>query len=485
MLKIYDSLTQSKQEFIPIIPNQVSLYVCGTTTYDFCHIGHARTYVAFDIIVRYLRHKGYQVTYVRNITDIDDKIIERAQKNSESCETLTSRFNAYMQEDFEKLLMISPDHQPKATESIPEMIQMIEELIQKGFAYQGKSGDVYYDVSQFSSYGQLSKQKMNELYVGERIATRHDKKNPIDFVLWKMAKPNEPFWSSPWGNGRPGWHIECSAMTKKILGRHFDIHGGGADLQFPHHENEIAQSEAANGCCFAKQWIHTGMVKVEHEKMSKSLGNFFTIREVLANYRPESIRYFLLSSHYRSPLHYTEKNLTSANAALERLYTALLHLPSLNENEINSFNEKDRPKHDDLLKYEQRFEAAMNDDFNTPEAMAILFEIAKKIQLCKKETLKNKNAPNNHYIVLLAQTLLALGNILGLLNLSPNTFFTQTSHSDFIPLDESKIEQLIHLRKKARDAKNWKEADTIRQQLLTMHVILEDQEEKTIWRITH
>jgi len=461
MLKIYDTLSQTKQEFVPIEPGKIRMYVCGITIYDYSHIGHARTFVSFDVITRYLRFAGYDLTYVRNITDIDDKIIARAKENQEDFKTLTTRFSRIMHEDFAALGMAEPDIEPKATDSIAEIIEIVESLISKGFAYQGDSGDVYYNVPQFADYGKLSKQNLDALQVGERVEVAADKSNNIDFVLWKMAKPDEPKWDSPWGEGRPGWHIECSAMTKKCLGENFDIHGGGSDLQFPHHENEIAQSEAANGCVFANTWIHTGMVQVDKVKMSKSLNNFFTIRDVLKKYRAESIRYFMLSSHYRSQLSYCEDNLQSADAALERLYLCLRDI---------DLSEVSNASNDDF--YVGKFKQAMNDDFNTPEAVAVLFELAKAINLNKDRA---PDEAKKH-----ARILIKLGGVLGLLQQSPQDFLTAGMGEQ--AQDTNLIEQLIVERNQAREDKNWSRADEIRGQFKQMGIVLEDCDGKTSWR---
>jgi len=461
MLKIYDSLTQSKREFKPIEPGKIKMYVCGTTIYDYCHIGHGRTYISFDIIARYLRFSGYDLTYVRNITDIDDKIIERANENNETSSELTARFEKIMHEDFAALGIAEPDIEPKATESIAEIIELIETLIEKGFAYQGANGDVYYHVPKFDGYGKLSKQNLDALQAGERVDVATDKKSSMDFVLWKMAKPNEPKWDSPWGEGRPGWHIECSAMTKKCIGSHFDIHGGGSDLQFPHHENEIAQSEAANDCVFANTWIHTGMVQIDKVKMSKSLNNFFTIRDVLKKYRAETVRYFMLSSHYRSQLSYGEDNLDSADAALERFYLSLRDIDLTN-----------LPQIDDSNVYLTKFKTAMDDDFNTPEAVAVLFEVSKEIN--------RKKVDDPVSTRLLAAVLIKLGGVLGIIQQSPNEFLKASAAGDDV--DAALVEQLILERKQARENKDWSRADEIRDQFSQMGIVLEDKDGKTTWR---
>jgi len=461
MLKIYDTLTQTKREFKPIDAGKVRMYVCGITIYDYSHIGHARTFVSFDVITRYLRFLGYDLTYVRNITDIDDKIIARANESAEDFKAVTARFEKIMHEDFAALGMAPPDIEPKATDSIAEIIEIIEQLMENGFAYQGTDGDVYYNVPKFQDYGKLSKQNLDALQAGERVGVATDKNNSMDFVLWKMAKPGEPSWGSPWGEGRPGWHIECSAMSKKCLGEHFDIHGGGSDLQFPHHENEIAQSEAANGCTFANTWIHTGMVQVDKVKMSKSLNNFFTIRDVLKKYRAETIRYFMLSSQYRSQLSYGEDNLESANSALERLYLSL-----------RDIDLTDLPSSDKANPFVEKFTEAMNDDFNTPEAVAVLFEIAKELNRSKKAS--TEQAP------LLAAILIELGSVLGILQQNPEEYLTSSVGED--AQDDALIEQLILDRNKAREDKDWAKADEIRDQFNQMGIVLEDKDGKTSWR---
>jgi len=372
MLKIFNNLTRQKEPFQPINDKKVGMYVCGVTTYDFCHIGHGRTFVAFDVISRYLRFRGYDLNFIRNITDIDDKIINRSNKNNEPFEQLTERFIGEMHKDFNALGILMPDQEPRATEHIDEIISIIEKLITNDAAYATDSGDVYYRVSQFDRYCCLSGQDIEQLRSGARVEVDQNKEDSLDFALWKSAKPNEPHWPSPWGEGRPGWHIECSAMSMSELGETFDIHGGGSDLQFPHHENEIAQSEAATGKQYAKTWIHTGMVQVDKEKMSKSLNNFFTIREVLNQYDNESVRFFLVNAHYRSQLNYSTDNIDAASSALERLYTAMRGI-DLAESCSDEGNE-----------YETRFVAAMDDDFNTPEAIAVLFDLAKEINQLKK-----------------------------------------------------------------------------------------------------
>lgn len=455
MLHLYNSLTRQKELFKPLQDQEVKLYVCGMTVYDFCHIGHARVMVVFDVLVRYLRFLGFKVTYVRNITDIDDKIIKRAQENGEDFKALTERFIKAMHEDADALNILRPDIEPRATEFINQIIDLVSILIDKGYAYRGENGDIFYAVTKFKDYGKLSGKNLDELLAGSRVDIQEAKQNPLDFVLWKMAKPHEPSWDSPWGKGRPGWHIECSAMSTHCLGKHFDIHGGGMDLQFPHHENEIAQSEAANGQPFVTTWLHNGFVRVNEEKMSKSLGNFFTVREVLKSYHPETIRYFIVASHYRSPLNYSDQQLDSSHQALTRLYTALRELPTIE----TAYND---------LKYQEKFCTALNDDLNTPEALAVLFEIAKEINKLK-ETNKSQAA-------ILGNELRRLANLVGLLQNNPETFLK--SGGD----DEEEIEQLLALRAAARQNKNWTESDRIRDKLKAKGIIVEDNAGKTTWR---
>lgn len=462
MLKIHNSLTKKKEIFKPIEPGKVSIYVCGMTVYDLCHLGHARVLVAFDAVTRYLRYSNYDVTYVRNITDIDDKIINRANENGEAFSALTKRFIDAMHEDCESLGVLPPDQEPCATASMQDIINMVQTLIDKGFAYTAKTeeagGDVYYDVSAFKDYGKLSGKKLEDLRAGERVAVDERKDDPLDFVLWKAAKPDEPSWDSPWGKGRPGWHIECSAMSTCCLGNHFDIHGGGQDLQFPHHENEIAQSEAATGETFVNLWMHNGFVRINDEKMSKSLDNFFTVREILKLYKGEEIRYFVLASHYRSPLNYSDQLLDTARTALSRLYNTLrdLDVPDV-------FDENDPAI--------ETFKQAMDDDFNTPEALAVLFDLANQVNRLRDE--------DESAAVQKAAVLKNLANVLGLLESDAEQFLqTGAIESD----DSSAIDGLIEARKQARSDKNWAEADRIRDKLDAMGVVLEDKDGKTIWR---
>jgi len=450
MLKLHNTLSRSKQVFEPITAKKVSMYVCGMTVYDFCHLGHARVMVVFDMVARWFRTSGYEVTYVRNITDIDDKIIKRAQENNESIQSLTQRFITAMDEDSAKLGIIRPDIEPRATEHVQGMLDMISQLINKGFAYQASNGDVFYKVRSFNDYGKLSGKSLEDLRAGERVDVDNHKQDPMDFVLWKSVKPGEPYWESPWGNGRPGWHIECSVMSAAHLGQHFDIHGGGQDLQFPHHENEIAQSEATHGCTMANYWMHNGFIRVDDEKMSKSLGNFFTIREVLEQYDPEVVRFFILRAHYRSPLNYSDKHLDDAKASLTRLYTALRGIEVA----------------DSAIDWAQpqaaKFKAAMDDDFNTPEAIAVLFELANDLN-------KDKSATT-------AALLKQLAAIIGLLQRDPESFMQGETNSD---LD---IEGLIAARIAAKTAKNYAEADRIRKALADAGIVLEDTAQGTTWR---
>ncbi len=499
MLKIYNSLTRSKEVFVPIHAGKVGMYVCGMTVYDYCHLGHARVMVVFDVVKRWLGAAGFDVTYVRNITDIDDKIIRRALENKESIGALTERFIQAMDQDAAALGVAKPDVEPRATDNVIQMIDLIDQLVRKGIAYHAQNGDVFYAVREFDSYGKLSGKSLDELQAGERVEVDTNKRDPLDFVLWKSAKPGEPAWDSPWGRGRPGWHIECSAMSERYLGTHFDIHGGGQDLQFPHHENEIAQSEGAHDHVFVNYWMHNGFVRVDDEKMSKSLGNFFTVREILKKYRAEVVRFFIVRAHYRSPLNYSDQHLDDANAALTRLYTALKAVPA--QTGAVDWNEP----------HAARFLAAMNDDFNTPEAVAVLQELAREVN-----TSKSLQA---------ARLLKSLGAVLGLLQREPPDFLQATPFippdwpnpsrrqrtpqnfqqgipltlrqemssglsfegaldKELIPAGLTKsVQQYIDDRDAARKAKNFAESDRIRDKLLTAGIILEDSQGRpTTWR---
>ncbi len=458
MLQIYNTLTRQKEEFKPIVPGKVGMYVCGVTTYDLCHIGHARTYVAFDTAVRFLRYQGFDVTYVRNITDVEDKIINRARENGESWQALVSRNVAMMHEDFDALGLLRPDIEPTVSGHMGEIIAIIATLVEKGHAYVTDAGDVWFEVKTFADYGKLSRQDLEQLQSGARVEVDESKRNPMDFALWKSAKPGEPSWESPWGLGRPGWHIECSAMSGKHLGKVFDIHGGGSDLMFPHHENEVAQSCCANDNHYVNYWMHSGMVQVNKEKMSKSLGNFFTIRDVLTQYQAESVRYFLLSSHYRSQLNYSEDNLDQAHAALERLYTALRGVTPAAAVSLES-------------DYVRRFDAAMNDDLNTAEALPVLFDLARELNITKEDGESEQAAQ-------LAGLMVKLGSILGLLGQTPEAFL-QGSGDD---ADVAKIEALIQQRNQARADRDWAAADAARDALTAMGIVLEDGAGGTSWR---
>jgi len=479
MLKIYNSLTRRKEDFVPIVPGRVRMYVCGMTVYDLCHLGHARVMVVFDLVYRYLRACGYDVTYVRNITDIDDKIINRANERGEPFDALTARFIAAMHEDAAALGVLPPSEEPRATAHMDEILAMIQALIDKGHAYRADNGDVYYGVASFPGYGRLSGKDPEELRAGARVEVGEAKRDPLDFALWKASKPGEPAWDSPWGRGRPGWHIECSAMSTCCLGNHFDIHGGGADLQFPHHENEIAQSEAATGEPFVNVWMHNGFVRVNEEKMSKSLGNFFTLREILARYRPEEVRYFILTSQYRSPLNYDDEHLDNARGALTRLYTALRGLPV------------DLPAGlPAATAFRERFDAAMDDDFNTPEALAVLFDLAREINRVR--------ARDEAAAAALGAELRRLGGILGILQEDPESYLKgkavlaaagQLVLEGYAPsaeigegLSDAQIDDLIARRQAARKAKDWSEADRIRDTLQEAGILLEDGASGTTWR---
>ena len=458
MLKIYNTLTRDKQDFVPLTPGKVKIYVCGMTVYDYCHLGHARVLVVFDMVVRWLESCGFEVVYVRNVTDIDDKIIKRALENDETIESLTTRFIAAMEEDAAALGVAKPSFEPRATQYVEKMIVMIDTLVRKSLAYLADNGDVYFAVHNFPGYGKLSGKSLEDLRAGERVDVDVNKKDPLDFVLWKSAKPGEPYWESPWGSGRPGWHIECSAMSEHYLGEHFDIHGGGQDLQFPHHENEIAQSEGAHDHPFVNYWMHNGFVRVDSEKMSKSLGNFFTVREVLKNYQPEVVRFFILRAHYRSPLNYSDQHLKDAKLALDRLYISLKDIKDTGNIEIDWTNE-----------HAKAFMTAMNDDFNTPEAIAVLFGLTSIV--------------NKTQSVSSASLLKSLGGILGILQQIPQVYL-QNSPAETVSavISSEEIEQLIQQRLEARKTGRYTEADAIRQNLLKSGVILEDGSQGTTWR---
>ena len=459
MLKIYNTLTQVKEEFIPIEIGKIGIYVCGITTYDYCHLGHARMLVAFDVVVRFLRAKGFDVNYVRNITDIDDKILVRAKENGELFSDLTDRFIAATHEDEKALSILPPDQEPRATGHIDEIIKMIEVLVRDDFAYRADNGDVYFSVSRFPDYGKLSKKKMDELLDGARIEIGELKKDPRDFALWKYSSDEQVGWDSPWGYGRPGWHIECSAMSSCCLGNHFDIHGGGSDLMFPHHENEIAQTVAATGDKFSNLWMHNGPLRVDNEKMSKSLNNFFTVREVLEKYDSEVVRHLLIASHYRSPINYSEDSLKLSVSALERFYIALKDLNIENAKALTN------------SQFEKAFFKAMDDDFNTPEAFSVLFAMVTEIN---KEKTDNPDRANQ-----LGALLVKLGEILGVLQLAPDSFLK----GNIGAVDAELIESLIVARKQARLNREWAKADELRDKLTAMRVVVEDGADGSSWRI--
>ena len=458
MLRIHNSLTGRKEAFRPLQPPWVGMYVCGITVYDYCHVGHARVLVVFDLVARYLRWRGYELTYVRNITDIDDKILQRAREAGRDWRELASEFARAMDEDCAALGVLPPDHEPRATGFMDEMIAMIGRLLELGYAYQGDNGDVYYDVSRFEGYGRLSGKRLEDLRAGARVEVEAAKQDPLDFVLWKAAREGEPGWPAPWGEGRPGWHIECSAMSTTCLGEAFDIHGGGMDLKFPHHENEIAQSCAATGAEFARYWLHNGFVQIDNEKMSKSLGNFFTIRDVLAHYPGEVLRFFIVNSHYRSPLNYSDASLANAGEALRRLYTALRGTPADHAAPVP----QDR---------EAEFTAAMDDDFNTPKALAVLFDMAREInKLKEKDDVVYKD---------IGAAMRTLAAPLGLLQDDPELFLRG---SGWTADEDAEIERLIRAREDARKHRDFDKADRIRDELGERGIVLEDGAEGTIWR---
>ena len=460
MVTIYNTLTQRKEPLQPLEPGKIRLYVCGMTVYDFCHLGHARMLLAFDVVVRYLRFSGYDVTYVRNITDVDDKILARAVENDESFTAVTDRYITAMHEDEAALSIVRPDKEPRATAHIDQIVSMIEKLLVSDHAYRAENGDVYFSVSSFPDYGKLSKKKPDELLEGARVEIGELKRDPRDFVLWKAADDNAVGWDSPWGYGRPGWHIECSAMSTCALGDTFDIHGGGSDLMFPHHENEIAQSEAATGATFAKLWMHNGPLRIDDEKMSKSLGNFFTVREVLATYKPEIVRHLLISSHYRSPINYSQQSLSQSVKAVERFYHCLKDLDLAATKTLTN------------SRFEKAFRCAMDDDFNTPEALSVLFEMVSEIHQLKGEDPALANQ--------LGALLVRLGGSLGLLQAEPAAFLQHSVEAD---LDKAEIERLVAERVAARASRDWRRADEIRDQLSELNVVIEDSVGGSTWRI--
>ena len=464
MLSIYNSMSGRKESFAPITPGKVRMYVCGITVYDYLHLGHARMMIVFDMVVRYMRSVGLEVEYVRNITDIDDKIIERANEQGVEIGELTAKFIEEMHRDADALGVLRPDHEPRATDHLDAIVAMIAELERRGLAYRGDNGDVYYAVARFANYGKLSRKNLADLRAGSRIDVAESKRDPLDFVLWKAAKPDEPQWESPWGPGRPGWHIECSAMSTEMLGNTFDIHGGGMDLKFPHHENEIAQSCGATGADFARLWMHNGFVRVDEEKMSKSLGNFFTVRDILTRFQPEEVRFLMLGSHYRKPLNYSEQELISAGAALDGYYTALARVEA-----------GELPRDEDFT---ARFRECMDDDFNSPGALAVLADL-------RRELSRVLDAGDNARGAALAALLRQLGGVLGILQDNPTGWLRRpkrgTSQAQDA-LDDAAIDALIEQREQARAARNWAEADRIRDELKSAGIALEDGAGGTGWR---
>ena len=463
---LYDSLSADKQLFQPINTGRIGIYICGITVYDYCHIGHARTMINFDVIVRYLRHRGWRVHYVRNITDIDDKILNRAQQLNISYQQLTEKFITAMNEDFAQLQIISADEEPHATQHIDAIIDMISILIAKKYAYTATNGDVYYRVSAFADYGKLSAKNIEELLAGARVAVNQTKQDHCDFALWKAVDDGEVGWASPWGRGRPGWHIECSVMAKNCLGKHFDIHGGGPDLCFPHHENEIAQSEAANDCTFANYWLHTGALRVDGEKMSKSLNNFFTIRDVLQYYHPEVIRYLMINGHYRTAMNYSETNLREAKAGLDRFYRCLSHYPQVSPANLNDLT---------TSAYYQAFTTAMDNDFNSREALAVMYQMVKEINQHSDSIAGRQTAED-----IVAQ-LKSMGDILGIFQTTTTSYLQAHSHLNNEAIDTDIIDHLIDQRQQARQEGNYEVADEIRNTLLKKGIYIEDSHDGTRW----
>lgn len=480
-LRLYNTLTRRKEEFVPIYPGKVAMYVCGVTVYDMCHIGHARSLVLFDVIYRHFANSGYDTVYVRNFTDVDDKIINRANQLGEDWKHLAERFIQEFYTDTDALGILRPNYEPRATDHINQIQTLIDKLISKGHAYQ-VAGDVMFSVSSFEGYGKLSGKKIEDLVAGARVDVDEKKENPLDFALWKGAKPGEPYWDSPWGPGRPGWHIECSAMSMEYLGEHFDIHGGGADLTFPHHENEIAQSEAAFGGQFARYWIHNGFVNIRSEKMSKSLGNVLNIRDILKQVHPEALRLFLLSSHYRSPLDYSETSIREASAALERLYGGLASL-----NGLIASNGSGHSLPEELVGMRERFVEAMNDDFNSPRCLAILFDAARALnRMSSDPDYKGAKLPSRELLLDVQGDIVGLSRqVLGLLKEEPEAFLENTRKSGIsdLPIDEARIEEMIAERALARQQKDFKLADQIRSELAMNGIVLEDGPTGTIWKV--
>jgi cysteinyl-tRNA synthetase len=482
-LRVYNTMTQKKEELIPLHKGRIGMYACGVTVYDLCHIGHARSAVVFDVIYRYLQYKGYEVTYVRNFTDVDDKIIKRAQEEGVSTEEIAARYIKEFYVDMGTLGMLPPTVEPKATEHIPEMIALVQRLIEKGHAYEVE-GDVYYAVESFTDYGKLSKRSLDEMQAGARVEVDERKKNPLDFALWKAAKPGEPSWDSPLGKGRPGWHIECSAMSQRYLGDTLDIHGGGKDLIFPHHENEIAQAEGATGKTFARFWLHNGFVNIDKEKMSKSLGNFLTIKEILKGYHPEVVRLFLLSRHYRSPVDFSTQGMEETRQNLVRFYQTLTIIDEVLQKTAEKQKRKSSPEGKTFLQkaeaFRKNFEQAMDDDFNTAAALAPLFELSHDLN----RILQNPSAQSTEILRQGKETFALAGNVLGIFQQDPSVFLEQEHQrkTKTLTITPDEIEKLIAERNQARSKKNWKQADEIRDLLASQGIILEDGPQGTTWR---
>lgn len=483
-MKIYNTLTGRKEEFIPLISNEVKIYACGVTVYDYCHIGHARSAIVFDVIRRYFQHKGYRVTYVRNFTDIDDKIINRAQREGIPWDAVARKYTDAYYADMDRLGVGRADIEPKATEHIGDMIMIVQKLIEKGFAYEA-DGSVYYAVDAFAEYGKLSKRAKDEMIAGARVEVDERKRNPLDFALWKKSKEGEPFWESPWGKGRPGWHIECTAMSIKHLGESFDIHGGGADLLFPHHENEIAQSEAATGGPFVRYWVHNGFITIDKEKMSKSLGNFFTIREVLDRFDPEVVRFFLLSTHYRSPIEFSDAQLNEAEASLDKYYATLARIQDFLERETSDTEKVSKAGEffsTLVAAFPRKFEEAMDDDFNTALAIGHIYELIREVNRLLDS--KPSGSKKDREIILTAREHLAVaGKVLHLFDRTPPEWYASLMKVKGIGLTEEKIHQKIQERREARLRKDWHLADTIRRELEEKGIILEDKKDRTDWKV--
>jgi cysteinyl-tRNA synthetase len=484
-LNIYNTLSRKKEPFQPLVEGKVGIYVCGVTVYDFSHIGHARAAVVFDIIVRYLKHKGYEVTYVRNYTDVDDKIINKAQKEGVDARTIAERYIGEYDRDMESLMVEKPTVTPRATEHIPEMIGLIEKLIENGYGYEVQ-GDVYFEVNKFKPYGKLSGKDTEQLQSGARVEVDDRKKDPLDFALWKSSKPGEPAWDCPWGKGRPGWHIECSAMSQRYLNETFDIHGGGADLIFPHHENEIAQSEGATGKPFVHYWIHNGFVNINQEKMSKSLGNIFTIREILEHYHPEAVRVFLLSHHYRSPVDFSDQSLKEAQTSLDRLYSLLKDFKDLKGGSESSSSHFEKEIKTQIGVLPEMLEKAMDDDFNTASALGALHLATRNLNSVLGEVKKGDSGtlPSDLCDEVL-KTFTAMGNILGILTSDPADYFRQKQEEGMkaVAISEEEILKRIEERKVARENKDWKKGDQIRDELLSQGILLKDTPQGTTWKV--